>query len=112
MDADNLIHVTENGAGFENGIHEEFLPSEEQVAIDKVNGVPCCSLEIEGLSADIEDGMKLNDSEDVDPSGLVVTAGSPMAADGNAADNSQVGNIISLFFFLELLNSACVIWFN
>ncbi|KAL3497383.1 hypothetical protein ACH5RR_040115 [Cinchona calisaya] len=89
MDFGNLIHVSENGSGFGNGIREELVTSEEQVAMDKVNGVPRCRLEIEELSADFGDGTKLNDSEDADPSGQVITEGSPPAANGNAADNSK-----------------------
>ncbi|KAL3500889.1 hypothetical protein ACH5RR_039982 [Cinchona calisaya] len=77
MDADNLIHVVENGVGFENGVHEQLFTSEEQVAIHEVNGVPSCSPEIGGLNADFGDGLKLNDSEHIDSLGLEVKEGSP-----------------------------------
>ncbi|XP_027084363.1 protein WVD2-like 5 isoform X3 [Coffea arabica] len=97
MDADNLIQVTENGVGFENGVREELLSSELQVAIHESNGVPNCSPEIGGLNADFEDSLKLNDGEHIDASGLVVKEGSPTPANSNAADNSEGGK--------ELLNS-------
>lgn len=94
MDADNLIHVTENGVGFENGVHEELLNNKEQVAMDDFDGVPSCSPEIGGLGADFGDGLKLNDDECIDSSGVEVKEGSPMPADSNAADNAKAGYLI------------------
>lgn len=89
MDADNLIHVTENGIGFENGVCEELLSGEQQVASHEANGVPSCSPEIGGLNADFEDSLKLNDGEHIDSSGLEVKEGSPTPANSNATDNSK-----------------------
>ncbi|KAG8381748.1 hypothetical protein BUALT_Bualt05G0004800 [Buddleja alternifolia] len=55
MDADSIIPVSGHEAEFENGLHEPFSISEN------VNGTSNGSLDIEGLSENLEDAVKLND---------------------------------------------------
>lgn len=55
MAADSAIPVSGYGAEFENGLHEPLPISE------KVNGTSCGNLEVEALSANLEDAVKLRD---------------------------------------------------
>ncbi|KAL2518023.1 TPX2 (targeting protein for Xklp2) protein family [Abeliophyllum distichum] len=63
MDANNIVPISGNGMEFENGVQQQFpLPTigEESIS-EKVNGIPNGSLEVEGLSENTENAVKLPD---------------------------------------------------
>ncbi|CAI9096653.1 OLC1v1032849C1 [Oldenlandia corymbosa var. corymbosa] len=82
MDMDSVIRVSENGGGFENGVHEEHSVAQEQVATEKV-GMPRCVPEMDELVSNFSYGLKVRVIEDVDSSDEVLAEGA------SAADSSQ-----------------------
>lgn len=92
MDADNAIKVSENGAGYENGVHDQLLPIlDEHVVMEKHNGDPAYNSDVEELVANFGDVTELNDVETSGFSAQQFTEGSTILAEGNALESSKVG---------------------
>lgn len=82
MDADSAAHVSENGAGHENGVPEQPPTLNEHLGQGEDNGFPVYSSDVEGLDANFGDVMKLNEAKDN-------ADGSTVPVEGNAVESSE-----------------------